>query len=86
MQIVFGIEVIQRASCNPEIIEIAAVVVDEAGREADCFQSCVNPGKEALAGLSREALEPSGISMDGLGGSPGRENVANSLRTFLQGL
>jgi exonuclease len=75
---VMGVEVIP-ALAYPKIIEVAAVIVGEKGKEIDSFESLVNPGGE----IDEKALETRGLSRRDLEEAPDPENAANRLRTFL---
>lgn len=80
----FGIELAQKTSFSPEIIEIAAVCLDETGTEKDRFESLVLPGADILAALPVDALGSTGISREALAAAPAPAEAAGPLRAFLE--
>lgn len=65
------------------ILEIAAVLLDNEGGEIDVFASLVNPGEEALALASPEALSVNGLTLDDLRKAPPQTMVAEQFKTFV---
>lgn len=79
-----GIEVIHRPDVSSEIIDIAAVLVGENGREKEAFQTAVNPGEKALAWIYENAVQAGGLSLEDLRAAPSPGNAAEGLQTFLK--
>jgi DNA polymerase III epsilon subunit-like protein len=78
--IVIGVEAVQDPSKHVHVLEVAAVAVDPAGREAAAFESIVNPGGFEIP---QDVLERTGLLRKDIQGAPDPGNAADKLRTFL---
>jgi len=70
-------------SYSSYIVEAAAVAADENLVEIDSFHSMANPGEEALALASPEALEVNRLSLDEIRRAPAAAEAAAAFRAYL---
>jgi DNA polymerase III epsilon subunit-like protein len=81
--IVLGIEAIQRVPAAPEVLEVAAVWIDQTGREAACFQTYVNPGMQTLEKICPKTFQAVKDDVAGLENVLDAVEAARGLRAFL---
>jgi len=70
-------------SASHHVIEVAAVVLGPDLQEVASFSTLANPGPEAMAQASPEALSVNGITAGRLLGAPSPAEAAEALRRFL---
>lgn len=83
VRIFLDVETTGIKSYASHVIEVAAVVTDESLMIVSEFRTQANPGEEAIAQASPEALEVNKISIDEIRGAPPSEEAAKALRAFL---
>lgn len=70
-------------SYSAHVVEAAAVAADESLVEIDSFHTMANPGEEAIALASPEALEVNRLSPDDIRRAPAAAEAAAAFRAFL---
>lgn len=83
VRIFLDVETTGVKSYASHVIEVAAVVTDESLMIVSEFRSLANPGEEAIAQASPEALEVNKISIDEIRGAPPSAEAAKALGAFL---
>lgn len=82
--IVIDVETTGKQSHFAHIVEVAAVVLDEHFDEKSHFQQLANPGDDALALASEEAMRVNGLSIEEIKKSASSLAVAHALRGVLE--
>lgn len=82
--IIPDIETTGRRTYNSQIVEVAAVVLDEQFAEIERWGTLVNPGAGALALAQPKAMEVNRLTAADLEGAPDTETAAKGLQALLE--
>jgi len=81
--IVPDIETTGRRTYNSQIVEVAAVVLDERFAEVERWGTLVNPGPEALALAQPKAMEVNGLTAEALRDAPSTKDAAAAFQALM---
>lgn len=80
---VIDVETTGLVTVRYRVIEVAAVILDDALEETASFSSLANPGEEAILGADPQALRANQITPTMMRAAPPAQKVARELEAFL---